>query len=76
MATKNNAYEIKNRIKELRVDKNITQEELARAVGVSRQTILFMEKGKYYPSLFLAFLIAEFFAVNINDVFYIVRKGR
>ncbi len=60
---------MKNRVRELREKHNITQEELAKAVGVTRQTIIAIEKGKYDPSLKLAFKIARFFGVKIEDVF-------
>jgi len=60
---------MKNRLRELREAKSLTQEELAKALGVTRQTIIAIEKGKYDPSLRLAFKIARFFGVNIEDVF-------
>ncbi len=47
----------------------LTQEELAKVLGVSRQTILVMEKNKYVPSLLLAFRIAKHFNVSIEDIF-------
>ncbi|ACJ34731.1 Predicted transcriptional regulator, xre family [Anoxybacillus flavithermus WK1] len=47
----------------------LTQEELAKVLGVSRQTILVMEKNKYVPSLLLAFRIAKYFNVSIEDIF-------
>lgn len=60
---------MKNRLRELREAKGLTQEELAKALGVTRQTIIAIEKGKYNPSLRLAFKIAKFFKVKIEDVF-------
>ncbi|AJC72212.1 MAG: helix-turn-helix transcriptional regulator [Thermococcus sp.] len=60
---------MKNRLRELREAKGLTQEELAKALGVTRQTIIAIEKGKYDPSLRLAFKIARFFNVKIEDVF-------
>ena len=60
---------MKNRLRELREAKGLTQEELAKALGVTRQTIIAIEKGKYDPSLKLAFKIAKFFKVKIEDVF-------
>jgi len=60
---------IKNRIKELRLRQNLTQEDLAGKVGVRRETILFLEKGKYNPSLLLARSIAKVFKKNIEDIF-------
>ena len=48
---------------------NLTQEDLARAISVNRQTILAIEKEKYIPSLDLAFKISRYFGVNIEEVF-------
>ena len=60
---------MKNRLRELREAKGLTQEELAKALGVTRQTVIAIEKGRYDPSLRLAFKIARFFGVKIEDVF-------
>jgi putative transcriptional regulator len=60
---------MKNRLRELRENRNLTQEELAKALGVTRQTIIAIEKGKYDPSLKLAFKIARFFGLKIEDIF-------
>jgi putative transcriptional regulator len=61
---------IQNNIRRLRFDANeMTQQELADKVGASRQTIVAIEKGKYSPSLELAFKIANVFEVPIGDVF-------
>ena len=60
---------IKNRIKELRARHNMKQEELAKLVGVRRETIGNLEKGRYNPSLVLAWNIAEVFGVSIEEVF-------
>ncbi|NPE28485.1 helix-turn-helix transcriptional regulator [Methanococcoides sp. SA1] len=60
---------MKTRIKELRARYDLTQEELAKKVGVRRETILFLEKGKYNPSLKLAYTIAKVFDSAIEDVF-------
>ena len=60
---------IKNRIKELRARENMKQEELACRVGVRRETIGNLEKGKYNPSLILAWRIAAVFRLPIEDVF-------
>ena len=62
---------LKNNIKEMRADKGITQEQLADAVGVSRQTIVAMEKGNYTPSLLLAMQITKYFKVSIEQLFRI-----
>jgi putative transcriptional regulator len=58
-----------NRIKEFRARHNLTQDELAHKVGVRRETIVFLEKGKYNPSLKLAHDIAVVFNVKIEEVF-------
>ncbi|NPA76562.1 MAG: helix-turn-helix transcriptional regulator [Candidatus Diapherotrites archaeon] len=60
---------MKNRLRELRQELGITQEELAEALGVTRQTIIAIEKGKYDPSLRLAFKIAQFFGKRIEEIF-------
>ena len=60
---------IQNNIKELRTKKNVTQEQLAEAVGVSRQTIVAIEKGNYTPSLLLAINLARFFDVSVEKLF-------
>ena len=58
-----------NRIKELRARYNLTQDELARKVGVRRETIVFLEKGKYNPSLKLSHDISRVFEMTIEEVF-------
>lgn len=58
-----------NRIKELRKQKKITQDELAKAVEVTRQTIISLENGKYNASLQLSYKISRYFGTNIEDVF-------
>jgi putative transcriptional regulator len=60
---------MKNRIKVLRAERNMTQEELAIEVQVSRQTINAIEKGKFDPSLPLAFKISRLFKLSIEDIF-------
>ncbi len=60
---------MKNRLEEIRKAKGITQEELANALEVSRQTVGSLENGRYNPSIILAFKIARFFDVSIEKVF-------
>lgn len=60
---------MENRIKELRFKYNLTQQELADKVGVRRETILFIESGKYNPSLKLAYDIAKTLKSRIEEVF-------
>lgn len=58
-----------NRIKELRARENLTQLDLAKLVDVRRETIVFLEKGKYNPSLKLAHEISKIFKLQIEEVF-------
>ncbi len=60
---------MKNLLKELRTERNLSQQALADLLSVSRQTIIAIEKGKYDPSLPLAFGIAKVFALPIEDIF-------
>lgn len=60
---------MKNRLEELRKQRAIRQEDLAQALGVSRQTVISLEKGKYNPSLSLAFKLARYFGLSIEDIF-------
>ena len=60
---------LKNRIEEIRKLKNIRQEEFAKEMGVSRQTISSLENGRYNPSILLAYKIAKYFELSIEKVF-------
>lgn len=60
---------MKNRIEEIRKAKGIRQEDFAKALGVSRQTISSLETGRYNPSILLAYKIAKYFELQIEDVF-------
>ena len=60
---------MKTRIKEYRVKRNLTQEKLAEMVGVRRETIIFLEQGKYNPSLRLAHNVAKALQTTIDEVF-------
>ena len=60
---------MKNRLEELRKARGIKQEELAEALEVSRQTIGSLERGRYNPSILLAFKIARYFDLTIEDIF-------
>ncbi len=62
---------ISNQVYELRTKADATQEELAEAVGVTRQTIIAIEKGNYTPSVLLALKIAKFFKKPIEEIFNI-----
>lgn len=60
---------MKNRLEELRKERGIKQEQLASVLEVSRQTISSLEKGRYNPSIQLAFKIARYFDMSIEDIF-------
>ena len=60
---------MKNRIETIRKERGILQDEMAKAMGVSRQTISSLENGRYNPSIMLAYKIAKYFGMTIEDVF-------
>lgn len=60
---------MKNRLEEIRKNRGVTQEELASALEVSRQTIGSLENGRYNPSILLAFKIARYFQMTIEEIF-------
>lgn len=60
---------IRNNLKAFRSSRGVTQEELADAVGVSRQTIIAVEKGNYVPSLLLAMNLARYFKARVEEIF-------
>ena len=60
---------MKNRIEEIRKERGIRQEEFAKSMGVSRQTISSLENGRYNPSILLAYKIAKYFGMSIEEVF-------
>ena len=61
---------MKNKIREFRARFEMTQAELAEKVGVTRQSIIAMERGKYDPSLKVAFRLAEIFGTSVDNLFY------
>ena len=66
---------MKNRLEEIRKERGIKQEELAAALEVSRQTIGSLENGRYNPSIILAFKLARYFNMSIDDIF-IYEEGK
>lgn len=60
---------MKNRIEQIRKERGIRQDEFAKLMGVSRQTISSLETGRYNPSIFLAYKIARYFCMTIEEVF-------
>ncbi len=67
---------MENKVEELRKNKGLSQEEFARKIKVSRQTVSSIETGKYNPSLELAFSIADFFDRSIEEIFIHKRSGK
>jgi len=66
--------ELNNQIKIQRAIKNITQEELAAQIGVTRKTINTIETGKFIPSTILAIKLARYFKINVEELFILVEK--
>ena len=66
--------EVSNRVKELRVERGWTQQQLADAVGVSRQSINSIERNRYVPSLVLALLFARVFACSTDEIFTLEKR--
>ena len=64
-----NILKIKNNLEKIRKERGINQEELAKALEVSRQTIGSLENGRYNPSIILAFKIAKYFNMSIEEIF-------
>lgn len=60
---------VRNRVQQLREDADVTQEELAGRIGVSRQTVIAIEKGNYTPSVLLALKLAKYFKRPVEDIF-------
>jgi len=67
---------LNNLVEKLRKDRGLNQEELSKALKVSRQTISAIENGKYNPSLDLTFVISEFFGLKIEEIFFPNRGGK
>lgn len=67
---------MKNRLEEIRKERGIKQEDLAAALEVSRQTISSLENGRYNPSIILAFKIARYFEMSIEDIFIYEEERR
>ena len=70
------AGRLKNRLEQLRKQRGISQEELADALQVSRQTVGSLENGRYNPSILLAFKIARYFGMAIEDIFLYEDEGK
>ena len=66
--------EVVNDVQKFRKEKKVTQEEFAEAIGVTRQTVISIEKGNYTPSVLLALRIAEYFGMSVNDIFSYKKK--
>ncbi len=67
-------FELQNQIKVQRAIKNLTQEELATKIGVTRKTINTIENGKFVPSTILAIRLARFFEIKVEELFELIEK--
>jgi putative transcriptional regulator len=68
--------ELRNRLKDIRLQRQFTQESLADTVGVTRQTVISIEKGKFVPSVKLALQLAQALRISLEDLFWLEnRKG-
>ena len=67
---------MKNKIENIRKEQGILQDEMAKALGVSRQTISSLENGRYNPSIMLAYKIAKYFGMTIEEVFIFEEEER
>ena len=67
---------MKNRIEDIRKARDVNQEELAKALGVSRQTISSLENGRYNPSIELAYKLSKYFGMMIEEVFIFEEAGK
>jgi putative transcriptional regulator len=66
---------VRNRVRELRLEGGLTQEEVADRVGVSRQTIISIESGRYNPSILLAYKLSRLFAESVEDLFLLAEQS-
>jgi putative transcriptional regulator len=66
---------LKNRVREMRARHKLSQQDLAKKIGATRQTIGLIEKGDYAPSVTLALKIADAFGVTVEEIFYLEEKG-
>ena len=62
---------VKNCLRDIRKQKGLTQEDLAKEVGVTRQTIISIETGEYIPTTYLALTIARYFKLTVEDIFWL-----
>lgn len=67
---------MKNHVREMRTARDMSQVELGGALGVSRQTIIAIERGRYLPSLPLAMAMARFFSISVEELFILERRGQ
>ncbi len=74
MAPAGNSSQVRNQVRELRLEQRLTQEALGEAVGLTRQSILAIEKGRFTPSIHTALMLAQALGVSIEQVFWLAKE--
>lgn len=76
MAPAGNSDQVRNQVRELRIERRLTQEDLGAAVGLTRQSILAIEKGRFTPSIHTALMLAQALGVSVEQVFWLAGEER
>jgi len=74
MAPAGNSNQVRNQVRELRIERRLTQEALGAAVGLTRQSILAIEKGRFTPSIHTALMLAQALGVSVEQVFWLASE--
>ncbi len=74
MAPAGNSSQVRNQVRDLRLEQRLTQEALGEAVGLTRQSILAIEKGRFTPSIHTALMLAQALGVSIEQVFWLAKE--
>ena len=72
MAPAGNSDQVRNQVREMRIERRFTQEDLGAAVGLTRQSILAIEKGRFTPSIHTALMLAQALGVSVDQIFWLV----
>jgi putative transcriptional regulator len=74
MAPAGNSDQVRNQVRELRIERRLTQEDLGSAVGLTRQSILAIEKGRFTPSIHTALMLAQALGVSVDHIFWLATE--